>query len=92
MVLCEHHPVFTFGLREVDFHAKAADMKEKLVGCDVYKVNLRLTMRPHSINSSTTVKKRWPDYFPWPRTAGLLSNPKLEKVKGIVIFLLTGHH
>lgn len=40
VVVCEHNPVFTFGLRQNDYQTQADELR--LLGCEVHKVSLSL--------------------------------------------------
>lgn len=37
VLLCEHDPTFTFGLRETDFQMRAAELRG--LGCETQKVS-----------------------------------------------------
>lgn len=45
ILLCQHHPVFTFGLRERAWQEEEQRLKE--TGAEVFKVNSLLSYHPH---------------------------------------------
>lgn len=85
LLLCEHEPVFTFGLRDLEYKEKVEELKQ--LGCDVVKVRRHL---PHCVSLSELAgpmaphagEERWTDHLPWPRTAGVLPHPQPAEAEG----------
>ena len=44
VLLCEHDPVFTFGLRERDYQSRAEKLLEETKGCEVVKVSCKIVL------------------------------------------------
>lgn len=53
VLLCEHYPVFTFGLREKDYQTRVADLQKVGGGCEVVKVSEFLSSL-YNINHTLT--------------------------------------
>ncbi len=91
LVVCEHDPVFTFGLRQADYQAEAARLR--LLGCEVHKViwvgvltttcAQRASCLRLSLCTPPTGEERWADYLPRPRAVGVLSCPEFEATQGL---------
>lgn len=79
LLVCEHDPVFTFGLRQADYETEAA--KLRLLGCKVHKVSSpSLTIYRHRYPNAGA--ERGSDYLPWPRAAGVLPCTEPEEAQG----------
>ena len=84
LLFCEHDPpVYTFGLRETDYQARAAQLER--LGAEVHKVIIRpFTNRlPNTFDTVILVgEERWSHNLPRSRTVSLLPCPQLEKDSG----------
>lgn len=81
LLLCEHDPVYTFGLRQSLHQTEAA--KLRLLGCETHQV------WPHSypFTSSAVLcvgEEGWSDHLPWPRTTGVLSCTQHQETQGTI--------
>lgn len=74
VLVCQHHPVFTFGLRERAWQEAEQHLRE--TGAEVFKVNSLLSYHPPPPSSAPLALRvgwaRWTGHLPWAWPVGVL--------------------